>query len=499
MKSKLLLLAFGSILALSTLAVPLWASPHRSSLQPAFQTTTVVYTPTTALLTNPERGWYHHTETGYGNYTSLDLATLQGYRQNEHISLILRLFDLNDFVTTDISPDYLAAMQADFATTRQAGLKMIVRFVYTDTIHFAPGIDGPPLLPYGDATKAQMLRHLAQLQPVLQANSDVIAVVQAGFIGVWGEWFYTDDFLQDPTQPDVVTAADYLNRGQLLSAILSALPANRMVQVRTPRYKVNIIPDSQGYVPLSPGQAYNGTALARIGYHNDCFLASDTDFGTYLTSSVEYPYLETETSYLPMGGETCAVNPPRSNCAMALEELARFHWSYLNRDYHPGVITGWQNGGCFDEIQRRLGYRFTLLDGVYADEARAGASFTGSLRLRNEGWAAPFNPRPVELWLRHITTGASYSQTLPLDPRFWLAGAALTYTLKYTFTTPVDMPAGEYELLLKLPDPAPSLAARPEYAIRLANEQIWEEDTGLNRLLHTLTISPKTYVPLILK
>lgn len=499
MKSKLIGLALLSVLALSTLAAPLLAFAPPSSLQPAAQTTTVVYTPTTTLLANPERGWYHHTATGHGEYTPLDLAMLQGYRQNEQITLILRLFDLNDFVTSDISPTYLTAMQADFDTVRQAGLKMIVRFVYTDTPHFAPGTDWPPIPPYGDASKAQMLRHLEQLQPVLQANSDVIAVVQAGFIGIWGEWFYTDDFVQDPTQPDIVTATDYLNRAQVLSATLAALPSSRMVQIRTPRYKVAIIPDSQGYTPITPDQAYNATALARTGYHNDCFLADDTDAGTYVTPTVEYPYLEVETKYLPMGGETCAVNPPRSDCATALEELARFHWSYLNRDYQPDVIAGWQSGGCFDEVQRWLGYRLTLVDGVYANAVRAGAGFSVSLRLRNEGWAAPFNPRPLELWLRHTSTGVTYSQTLPVDPRFWLADAGTTYPVNYTFVTPADMPTGDYELLLKLPDPAPSLAGRAEYAIRLANELVWEEATGFNRLLHTLTVSWFGYLPVIMR
>ena len=51
-----------------------------------------------------------------------------------------------------------------------------------------------------------------------------------------------------------------------------------------------------------------------IGHHNDCFLASDTDFGTYVDVTTEYPYLEQDTTYVSMGGETCALNPPRFVC-----------------------------------------------------------------------------------------------------------------------------------------------------------------------------------------
>ena len=39
--------------------------------------TTVVYQPTDALFANPERGFYHHTETHSNAYDPLNLAALQ--------------------------------------------------------------------------------------------------------------------------------------------------------------------------------------------------------------------------------------------------------------------------------------------------------------------------------------------------------------------------------------------------------------------------------------
>jgi hypothetical protein len=431
-----------------------------------------MYIPTTAPFPNPERGFYHHTETHSNNYTPLDLATLQNYRQNENITLILRLFYLDDFVDSDISQTYLTAMQADFDTVRQAGLKMVVRFAYTN------GPDMNP--PYGDAPKEWILRHIEQLRPVLQANSDVIATMQAGFIGLWGEWWYSDHF-----QPD----GDWDDRREVLFAILDALPSNRMVQLRTPRHKVKIIPESAGYTPITPTEAHSGAPIARTGHHNDCFLAPFNDGGTYITPTVEYPYLEAETKYLPMGGETCAVNPPRSECPTALEELARFHWSYLNTDYHPGVITSWEDDGCLDEVKRRLGYRFTLVEGTYANEVKPGDGFPIDIELRNDGWAAPFNPRLVELLLRHETSGVIYKAALPDDPRFWLADDNAVYSLNHTICIPAGMPLGDYELLLNLPDPEPLLYWRREYAIRLANALVWEDNTGYNKLLHTITVT----------
>jgi len=188
-------------------------------------------------------------------------------------------------------------------------------------------------------------------------------------------------------------------------------------------------------------------------------------------------------------------------CQNALAEMERFHWSYLNSDWYTPTLQSWQENGCLTEIKQRLGYRFVLIEGSYANRVRAGESFTFNLKLRNEGWAAPFNPRLVKLLLRHTGDGSIYPVALPDDPRFWLADGHVTYTLSHTLSIPIDLPPGGYELLLHLPDPYPSLSGRPEYAIRFANELVWEDSTGYNRLLHTLKVSepiPKVYLPLIL-
>ena len=53
---------------------------------------------------------------------------------------------------------------------------------------------------------------------------------------------------------------------------------------------------------------------------------------------------------------------------------------------------------------------------------------------------------------------------------------------------PTTLPTGSYALLLNLPDPAASLNTRPEYAIQLANTNVWEATTGFNDLRWTVTV-----------
>ncbi|MEM7532294.1 MAG: DUF4832 domain-containing protein [Chloroflexota bacterium] len=442
----------------------------------------VDYVATHDLYPNPERGFYKHTDTHAASYGPLSASTLSGYYRDNH-TLILRVFYLEEFLNTPISQSYLDNMQADFNTLRTAGLKAVVRFAYTDTYKTEP--------PFGDASKAQVLAHIAQLKPVLQVNADVIATVQAGFIGTWGEWHFTDHFVADPNNLGNVTADDYADRLEIVNALLDALPDSIQVQIRTPEDKQHMFGDgSTGAAAALPAdQALNDTAIARAAHHNDCFLASDTDYGTYqdITDDItgDKAYLELETRYLAMGGETCNPNPPRSQCATALAELERFHWTYLNSDYHPDVLSGWTADGCMEEITRRLGYRLVLQDGFYSNAVRPGDAFAIHVTVQNQGFAAPIKARPVKLLLRHTTNGDLYHTTLPVDVRTWLPA---DYMLDYTLCTPADIPVGDYDLLLHLPDRAEALAAHPSYAVRFANTGLWESSTGYHNLQHTLSV-----------
>jgi hypothetical protein len=454
----------------------------------------VTYTPDNTVFSNPERGFLYASEVHSWNaleqeYVLLDRNILQGYRQNENITLIKRSFYLEGFVNSAIPQWYLDKMQLDFNTLRATGLKAIIRFAYTNR-SFVP--------PYGDADKAHVLEHLAQLQPIFQNNVDVIDVVEAGFIGNWGEWFYTDYFVADPNNPGSVTPADYEDRRQVLEGILNVLPPSRMAQLRTPFYKYKVYGTLDGSpllpVPLNASNAHDGSYIARTGHHNDCFLGNETDAGTYgvwVNVADDKSYVAAETNYVPMGGEVCepGLGHPRFDCQSAMNEMAQFHWSYLNVETgnsSRAIYDSWNTAGCLPEIKRRLGYRLALVQGTYPEKVASGGAFSIAIQLKNDGWSSPINPRLVNLVLRKKETGEI--RTLPLtgeDPRFWLAGT--TQTIAHTLIA--NVPPGKYDLLLHLADAEPALSTRPEYAIRLANSRVWEQATGYNSLRYTLTVT----------
>lgn len=432
---------------------------------------TVLYSvDSTTIFANPERGFYHHEETD--GTSPLSQSQLTSYRTSESVSLILRLFYLDAFRSGSISASYLASMTTDFTRLRAAGLKAVVRFAYTSSMD----------KPYGDATKARVLAHIAQLAPILQANADVIATVQAGLVGAWGEWYYTDNFGDQGS----ISAAQLSDRKAVVDALLAALPPNRTVQLRTPSFKKSFY----GSSALSASEAFATSARARVGHHNDCFLASADDEGTYGNVASDKAFLATDNLYVPQGGETCATSS-FSKWANASADLEQLHYSFLNRDYLSAVYTSW--GSNIDIARRRLGYRLALVDGTFGGDARPGAEFAVTLHVRNDGYAPPFNPRGLELVARHQTTGARIVAKLAADPRKFAPGT--TQTISARVCVPVGTPSGTYSLSLSLPDPEPTLRNRPEYAIRLANTGLWNATTGENSLKQNLVVTSSSSAP----
>lgn len=449
----------------------------------AQNTTTITYTANNTNFANPERGFYRYTDTYGSNPIPLTLAELNNLRSSTQQTLIFRYIVLDDFVNAPISNAFLTAIQNDFNIVRQAGFKIVPRFCYVNQLNY--DANGNILTPYGDANKARILQHIAQLKPILQQNADIILTLQNGFWGVWGENYYSDHFGCIADAP--LTPQNWADRKEVTDSLLAALPNYRSVSLRTPVLKATYYGLTMPDDSISIADAYNpSNILSRLGGHNDCFLADYNDY-TFDDTLSEKSYWRAETRYLPMGGETCENNTTYTNCANTLIEMQQFHWTYCNDGYHPAVLQDWTNQGCIADIKKRLGYRFELLNANFPDAAAPNAPFTFNLQLRNIGFAAPVNPRDVKLVLQNTADNSLYTLDLPnQDPRYWFANT--TYTTTETINLPSNISCGTYQLYLYLPDPEPTLANNPKYAIRLANQNTWQNTTGYNDLQHSINI-----------
>lgn len=421
---------------------------------------TILYEQSAEIFPNPERGFIHHYEvTSEGS--SLNLMTLLSLRA-ENVSMILRFYYLEKFKNQPLSETELQLIRTDMKALRDAGMKCVVRFAYTDDM---AGTDAPLV---------NIKQHLDQLKPVFEENKDVIAFVQAGFIGAWGEWHSSSNGL-----------ATVDNEREVLYKLLSVLPADIMVQVRTPGQKKQIIGTA---APIYESIAYTGENRSRIGHHNDCFLAGGTDYDTYENILADKNYISQEALYVPTGGETC---PPVGNfpgCSTAETEMKLLKWTFLNLDWYKPVLDSWRKSGCFENFQRDLGYRLALVSAKLPNEVRVDEDMVTEIKITNKGYAPLYNYKTTSLVLKNISNGELHQFILPVDMRTCKPNSELTINNQVKVT---GVPPGDYRVYLKLADKSETLKNRKEFSVRLANKNVWEEVTGMNDLLHHIKVNAK--------
>ena len=415
----------------------------------------VEFTENPKETTNPERGMY------MGIVYPIDpTPSAVGFSTNRKYGITVWLLEvsLKDYRDTDELPkDFLDGIQSILDKMRDGGVKCVIRFAYT----FFEEDEEP-----WDAPIARVLGHIRQVKPLLQDNADVIMALQAGFVGLYGEWYYTTNLGSDG-------AINLEARNSIITALLDAVPARRQVQLRTPSFKTRFLGTGM-QDSITAAEAYGSNPKARLGFHNDCFLADGTDVGTFSNAS-EKKLMINDSRYTFMGGETCKKSN-HNKCDNSLVEMEKQHFSYLNCLFEENVIKRWREEGCYDEISRRLGYRFVLENAWVDKKVEAGKDFNIEVNFRNDGFASPQNPRNLEIVFEDAAGGKT-AGAIDDDPRFWEGGE------KHTIEIKVKAPAaGEYKVYLNLPDPEESLKDNPLYSIAFSNKDVWDKTTGFNKL-----------------
>jgi hypothetical protein len=440
---------------------------------------------------NPERGffyqrvaWDSQKVVSWGSPPSS--ADMRQARQNGYT--VLRVYYLiSEFRSSNLSQEFLNSFAGDLQRARTEGVKLIPLFSYNFP---GAGDDYLDTAKNPDAPLNRVLRHIEQLKSVIQQNSDVIAMWDAGFLGSWGEWHHSHyghfngiDDINDSSK-------------QVLFKLLETVPSNRAVTIRYVRQKFAVF----GTTPLPQDKAFTTDWQARVGHKNDCYLTSADDWTGYAPDvEGQKNFLNQDNLFVPQQGETCsddAQAQPYIQCDNALKDMARLRFSNLNINFNEAVINLWRNQGCFSDIEKRMGYRFELLSSSVPPSVSKTGNLRMSFQVRNVGFASPYNPRGLAVVLRDKTTKQTYHVYLTdgkgvpgnrnLDPRFWQPGT--TTTVNINQPVPSWVPVGNYDVLLHLYDPAPALQYRSEYAIRFANQNLWEDTTGYNALQQSLRV-----------
>lgn len=404
----------------------------------------IAYMPSSEVIANPDRGMYYHTETTSTNYNALSESSLISKRVNDKITLILRVFYLEGFKNSPISETYLNNIKSDFIKCRNADVKVIVRFAYNSSSSQT------------DASKSIVLQHISQLAPIINSNLDVIHVIQAGFIGSYGEGYYTTNF----GNAGNLTAQNITDRNDVLRAELDNFQG--IIQVRTPLFKTRFIGDTQ------PLQVIEDNYRSRIGHHNDSFLSSNSEQGTYSGSSsniiAERNYIKQETKFVPIGGECNEF--PTAYTDNVLNDMNVYHYTYLNSvGYASGIIDYWNTQGWLNTIKQKLGYRFVLKS---ADIQLHENNLYASIEMRNEGYATMFKNYRVYLMCNN------YRYEIQTDVKNWQTEWNVTKVADIS-----NLPEGTYNVYLRI--------ELDNSSVQTANIGTWEN--GQNKLNFTFTKS----------
>jgi Domain of unknown function (DUF4832)/Domain of unknown function (DUF4874) len=457
--------------------------------------TLTTYTVDNTNTANPERGFYR-------NYYGVPaLAELQTYKSNK-TTLYRQIYDISSFIQQPLSTSFLAQINSDAAIFRQAGAKILLNFQYSNG----------GVIP-NDAAKTIIVGHLEQLRPYLTSNSDVIAIFASSFIGDYGEFTISSNenisFVENkpyissgfPTLQDLSNGAGRFvvnqNTREIVSKILDVLPKERSFAIRQPATKKQLVNSLE---PLTDAEAFSKSDKARLGHQNDSLLGNEYEGATFIYSNTENlvgrnneeDYYNKDAKYTPFIAEAEFFdNGASGQCVDALKLIKSRRISAINELFNIQTLNIWKTQGCYEEIAKKLGYRFILNSSDIPAQTNQNQAFNLKLKLQNDGYATPFNERKFEVILRNKVTGQIYpvDVTNQSDPRKWFPeNGAFELNLNVT----ANVPVGSYDTLLNFPDPLPSIKNNPDYSIRLSNQNVWESTTGYNNLSHTIDITPPT-------
>ena len=451
-----------------------------------------------APLRNPDRGF--HLES---NYFAHDMTN--PFRKNEifpngfiearekafdseseNLTLLQLYVYLTEWVDKDISQEGLENIQVIFDELKKYGYKAILRFAYN-----WEGLDAS-----GGESEKWILRHIEQLEPLLEKNRGLIATIQIGFLGAWGEWHTT------PLQNDFTAKSNIVN------ALLKVYPEPYSIQIRIPDHKNRLNLD-------------NEKDKTRISYANDYFTAGEHSHAPgndFVPGSQWYRQIERESPWFFMSGEI----PYDENTEWGLAALIDPETTLrILRDHHYSAfdltqnyqlnIKSWRNikvypellvknnilfsedyfmdekgnrvnRSFFEFVRDHLGYRLNLTGSSLKTKSK---KLLYDLEFTNTGFAAPVNSKPVYLVFIDESNNVKREVRINADPRDWQPydyNKQSYQPLRHRLTgdIPVDL-AGKYRVGIWMPDPDKSLQYNGVYDVKwVPNKNLsqWYDNDG---------------------
>ncbi len=373
----------------------------------------------------------------------------------------------------DLDETFFRNFRQTLEHCRQNGSTIAIRFRYD-----ANGYSDPE-----PATWEKMVEHIEQIRAdgFLEDYKDLIAYVETGFVGSWGEhWGGKYCSMTD--------------KARLVDLLLDVVPEEIPITVRTPLTFATWagIEESE----LGDYISEPGSDAARIGLYNDGYMGSDSDLGTYHDRERDTTWLGRQAVTTYFGGEFSgnlefAKQYDTYLPENAIPEMYKTHLSYINsniyllyKDYTFGEqydVEGVDNSAYYGEtvfkfMRDHLGYRFVIRDSRLSAEVPQGGILTVQAAIENTGFANPIKEQKAELILEKDGT---YVRTLvDIDTRKWYSRT--TVTPEFQMKLPGGLETGEWNVYLKLSIGNNTPDQMHMRSVHFANNDVWNSALGAN-------------------
>lgn len=459
-------------------------------------------------LANPDRGY--HLECRYFAHnlvnpfnTKIYPEDFVGDKEVEYSStegstkIVQQYIYLTGYARKEIDAQGLENIQKIFDGLKEKGYKAIVRFAY----NWWGENEYNGNWRNEEESEEWIYRHIEQLAPILQKNVGLIAAMQAGFLGRWGEWHNTS-LLLGPNAQRV--------KNGVVNKLLATLPQPYNIEMRYPRHKNELILDNET------------CRTTRLGYCNDFFTAGEHALAAgndFVPNTDEYNQVMKEAPQVYISGEM--PYPEASEWGLhalisrigTLKIFRDHHYSAFDITQNEGInIYSWKTSSVtpselksnkilFDEsyfmedgknvartlyefVRDHLGYRINVKKVELNVE---NGSLVYRIDLTNTGFATVINPKEVYLVLiSEDDQEIKELKKLNVNPKDWQPYdvakneyKVLTHTLEGV--AEVTGLSGKYKVGIWMPEVKSDLKYNSKYAVKFAISNLmipWNDAAG---------------------
>lgn len=379
----------------------------------------------------------------------------------------------------DLDETFFSAWRTTLENCRKNGCMVALRFRYD-----ANGKDKPE-----PATFDKVLDHIQQIKDsgILEEYKDIIAYVESGFVGKWGE-----------QHGGKYTSVEY--KTQVLDAMLDCVPSPIPVTVRTP----DIFAKWVGIERKDLADYQSSGEELRVGLYNDGYMGSDSDLGTFSNRPIEIEWLSKQTLTSYYGGEFSgnldwAKKYDTYLPENAVPEMYKTHLSYINgnifqlyKDYtfsEQYDVDGVDNSAYYGQnvfqfIRDHLGYRFVLRKSELSETVEQGGTLNLDFSVENTGFANAIPETKTEIILEQ--NGNFIRTPVNVNANEWYSCTTSDELLELNL--PDSLPTGDWNAYIKITMGENTVDQLNMRSVEFANNGTWNASLGAN-YMGTFTVT----------